>query len=298
MKKKLLFWIIIWCITLWFPLNSWYSEYENSNNYVPWEILVKYKTPSDSQKGWVHISSINTLSTLEKSLDDEDFEIKSSIPNSNIAVVSTKTWMDVEDAIKILENNPNIEYAEPNYIAYTFWINSNDPLTGNLWWLHNELPAWTYATFPGITKSYTYYNHNWEDIDWVKMRNTFSGSFSSSGPGKVIAVVDEWVNYNHEDLENQMRKDWNWYHWKDFIHNDYDPRPDNINDSHWTHVAWTIAAEMGNWIWIIWVNPNAKIMSLKALEWWTWSYGTIINAIEYAKEKGIKIINASLWWTW
>lgn len=297
MKKKWLIWIFSIILYTVFFLNSWYSEYENSNNYVPWEVLVKYKTQSNSQKGWIQISSINTLSTLEKTLEKDDFEIKSTISDSDIAIVSIKNGMSVEDTIEVLEKNPNIEHVEPNYIFHTFSIDT-DPLGNFLWWLNNN----------GLLHNYTdtwYYNdpleyHTvipWEDIDWIKMRNTFSGSFSQSSPGSVVAVVDEWVNYNHEDLKNQMRDDWDWHHWKDFVQNDNDPLPSST-DSHWTHVAWTIAAEMNNWKWIFWVNPNSKIMSIKVMENWAWTYDTIISWINYAITNDIKIINASFWWTW
>jgi subtilisin family serine protease len=85
----------------------------------------------------------------------------------------------------------------------------------------------------------------WEDIDWVKMRNTFSGSFSITGPGSVVWVTDEGVNYDHSDLADQMRNG-NTYHWRDFFAVDEDPKP-RPTDNHWTHVAWTIAAKVNNW---------------------------------------------------
>lgn len=36
----------------------------------------------------------------------------------------------VKDKIKMYQNNPNVEYAEPNYYFYAFWT-PNDPYFNN-----------------------------------------------------------------------------------------------------------------------------------------------------------------------
>jgi hypothetical protein len=48
----------------------------------------------------------------------------------NIALIEIKDEKSVEEVIKSLEQNPNVEYAEPNYIRYFFSnvcsVNSNE----------------------------------------------------------------------------------------------------------------------------------------------------------------------------
>ena len=98
---------------------------------------------------------------------------------------------------------------------------------------------------------------------------------------------------------------WNWdclfgwvsiacHHWYDFFHETDTPLSNT--DFHWTHVAWTIAAVKNNWIWIVWVNPFSKIISLKIWNGSTLSSIDEIRAINFATENNIKVINASLGW--
>ena len=268
-----------------FDLSTDFESYDDRPSYVPWEYIIKYNTSSNTRKGGNTISVESVESDLQSSLDDDqEFSVIDTIPNFNMAVVSIQWDQDAQDVIDALKRNDNIKYAQPNYIYYIESIDTNDPSVDLLWWLDNQWQIvndveWT----PG------------EDIDWVKAWNTFSSSLSSSGPGSVVWVIDMWINYNHEDLKDQMRTNWNWFHWYDFVHNDNDPMPGGI-DSHWTHVAGTIAAKINNWKWIVWVNPNVKIASLMAWEGGHLDTDDIISAIDYAIDNWIKIINASYWW--
>ena len=262
-----------------------YESYNDRPSYVPWEFIIKYKSPSNTRWTKSTISVEDVEAELQSSLDDDqELNVIDTIPNFNMAVVSVEWNQNTQDIIKALESNDNIEYAQPNYIYYVESIDTNDPWADFLRWLDNE-----WQEVNGVVWT------AWEDIDRVKMWNTFSGSLSSSGPGSVVWVIDMWINYNHEDLKDQMRTDWNWYHWYDFVHDDNDPMPQAI-DSHWTHVAGTIAAKMNNWKWMIWVNPNVKIASLMAWQGGSLWTNYIINALDYAIEHRIKILNASYWW--
>lgn len=75
--------------------------------------------------------------------------------------------------------NPDIEYAEPNYIVHAT-LTPNDPGFGNLWGLHN--------TGQGGGRSDA-------DIDAPEAWNISFGTSSA-----VIAVVDSGVAYDHPDL--------------------------------------------------------------------------------------------------
>ena len=243
-------------------LNDNFSNYINKPNYVPWEVIIKYKTDNNIKKS-------SQLKILEQDLSVQNLEIKDTIPDSNIAIVSIKDNKSVEETINELKQNDNLEYVQPNYYYYEMWINTDDPYTDKLRWLDN----------------------NGYGIERTKMWDVFSGYIPSFWTWNIIWVVDAWVNYNHEDLITQM---WEGI-WYDFINDDNDPMPSAI-DSHWTHVAWTIAAAGNNWKWIIWINPKAKIMSLKALENGGWNTYYVSNAIKYAADNWAKIVNTSLWW--
>lgn len=276
MKKIWFYWLLyilayslpVFCYWAWNrALDLWFLGNSGSRpDYIPWEVIVKYKTDSDN------IKNSSSLKILWQDLSAKNLEIKDTIPDLNIATISIKDDKSVEEIVDELKKTDNFEYVQPNYYYYEMWINTNDPYREDLWWLQND----------------------WNGISWAKMWDTFSGSILSNTTWNIVAVVDAWVNYNHEDLSSQMWE-WNTYHWYDFVNNDANPMPAAV-DAHWTHVAWTIAAAVNNWKWIVWVNPKAKIMSLKALENGWWTSTTVANAIITAANSWAKIINASLWW--
>ncbi|MGE0995225.1 S8 family peptidase, partial [Bacillus sp. GMa5/2] len=68
---------------------------------------------------------------------------------------------------------------------------------------------------------------------------------------------------------------------------------DGTGDSHGTHVAGTIAAAKNNTLGVAGVAPQVKVMSLKFLGTNGGTISNAIKAIEYAKNKGVKITNNS-----
>jgi hypothetical protein len=54
-------------------------------------------------------------------LESNGLEIKENLDDSlNFALIQINDDKSVDQAIKLLEKNPNVEYAEPNYIRYLF----------------------------------------------------------------------------------------------------------------------------------------------------------------------------------
>ena len=252
----------------------------DSLGYVPWEVIVKYK---DSNQIKSRSAKWNNLSLFSDDLQSKGLEVKESFDNlDNLSLVVIKDDKSVEDVVEMLNKDPNVEYAEPNYIRYLF---SN----------------WNYSTEPKFNKqrSLTY-------IDWDDAYDVYSWILKSADP-VLVWVIDNWVNYNHPDLSSSMRSPANWkckmkknnsveevecFHWYDFLHSTSTPLPNY--SSHGTHVAWIIAAGI-NWTWIVWVNPHAKIAALKVWNSETLTISAEIQAIDFAISNNIKIINASYW---
>ena len=91
-----------------------------------------------------------------------------------------------------LSKNPNVEYAEPNYL---FHLDSppNDPHFGVQWALHNtgqEYPVTTTETATGTAD---------RDVDGLE-------AFDSYIPGDspIVAVVDSGVHFQHFDLRDNI----------------------------------------------------------------------------------------------
>ncbi|MBI4849225.1 MAG: S8 family serine peptidase [Nitrospirae bacterium] len=182
---------------------------------------------------------------------------------------------------------PQIEYAEPNYIVHADAI-PDDVYFNNLWGLDN-------AGQTGGTVD--------ADIDAPEAWDFTTGSSSV-----VIAVVDTGVAYSHPDLSaniwtntgetscvDGIDNDGNGYiddcrGW-DFIGDDNDPAD---YAAHGTHVAGTIAATGNNALGITGVMWHAKIMPLRFLG--VGGSGTTadaVSAILYANAKGAHVINNS-----
>lgn len=115
-----------------------------------------------------------------------------------------------------------------------------------------------------------------------------------TGNGIIVAVIDSGVNYNHNDIVNNM---WDGSsegypkHGYDFVNEDNDPMDDH---SHGTHCAGTVSSYGTNG-YQCGIAKDAKIMALKVLgsdgrgytEW-------IINAMEFGVEHGAHVLSMSL----
>jgi hypothetical protein len=107
-----------------------------------------------------------------------------------------------------------------------------------------------------------------------------------------VGVVDTWVDPSHPDLIHAISTSIAGY---DFVNNDTDPMDDHM---HGTHVAWTIAAAVNGW-GVFGVHPYVEIVPLKICTktWYCPSYA-ITNALVYAADQWVEVLNMSLWWPW
>lgn len=189
--------------------------------------------------------------------------------------------------LNAFSNAPGVISVEPNY-RLSVDVVPDDPSFDQLWGMDNP---------------------NDHDIDAPEAWDLTTGSGDM-----VIGVIDTGVDYNHEDLaqniwvnpvecpagrgtcvEDGVDDDGNgyiddFYGW-DFINNDNDPMDDN---SHGTHVAGTIAAVGNNATGVVGVNWNAQIMALKFLGGSGSGYlSDAVEAIDYAtmmkRDYGINI---------
>jgi subtilisin family serine protease len=183
-----------------------------------------------------------------------------------------------------LETNPNIEYAEPNYIVELTTF-PNDLGFIFLWNLHNDAQRCGYEDV---------------DIDAPEAWDISTGSDSVT-----VAVIDSGIDYNHEDLtenvwintneipDNGIDDDDNGYvddvrgwNFSDNNNNPYD------NDGHGTHVSGIIGAVGNNTTGLTGVNWRVKIMPLQIFPGGTYS-NTVASAIHYANIMGARVSNNS-----
>lgn len=246
--------------------------------FVPGQVLVKFKKSTPP-------GLINNLHAAVKATVVTEFSF------AKLQLVRLKPGKSVTLAVQEYSRNPNVIYAEPDYIYSIDSITPNDTDYSKLWGLHN-----TGQTVNGGVGT------NDADIDAPQAWETTTGSDSV-----VVGILDSGVAWNHEDLAgnlwsnsdetaNGSDSDGNgkvddirgW----DFVDNDNDPYDLH---SHGTHVAGTVAAVGNNSTGVVGVSWNARIMPLRVLDsTGSGSTSNIIFGIQYAIQNGAHIINASL----
>ncbi|MBA2175331.1 peptidase S8 [Halobacillus locisalis] len=195
-----------------------------------------------------------------KSLSSKQLEkFDANVLEDNEAVVDSKVKVlkvgNVEAVVKALNNNPNVEYAEPNYLFE--------------------------ATFTPNDTYYSGYQYGPQNTDTPAAWDITQGSSSQE-----IAIIDSGVDYNHPDLNDKTILGY------DFVDNDYYPMDLN---SHGTHVAGTAAAETNNGTGVAGMAPNTKILAVRALNaQGNGSLNDIADAIRYSADVGAEVINLSL----
>lgn len=253
--------------------------------YKEGEILVKFKS------GIAASSSLRT----NQSMGARTIKKYSVVPN--LENVKLPEGMSVKDAVTRYMSDPNVEYAEPNYIRCAS-VTPFDPFFIN----HQQWALDNTGQYAGGTPG--------ADIDAASAWDITEGSNQVK-----IAVLDSGIDFNHPDLVSNMWtnpgescsdgvdhdgdgyindcRGWN------FVDNNNDPSDDI---GHGTHVAGVIGAATDNGMGMAGVMWHVKLMPLKIFNVNTTLTGNCstsalvsdeIAAIEYALDHGAKVINAS-----
>ena len=249
-------------------------------------ILVKFKPGITKDQRKALAKSVNgKFKDRNKDGLDDRF---SSIQGGRLALLELKGDKGTDlatQALKGLQGNPLIEYAEYNYKQY-LTVFPNDPRFDDLWGMHNT------GQTGGTADA---------DIDAPEAWDISTGS-----PDVIVGVIDTGVDYNHEDLAaniwsnpgeiagNGIDDDGNGFvddvHGINAITGSGDPMDDH---DHGTHCSGTIGGVGNNNIGVAGVSWQVKIIGLKFLD--SAGYGDTADAItciNYAvalKNSGVNI---------
>lgn len=240
---------------------------EGEPRYAPGEILIKYHEGAETER----------LHTATKA------RAVGSIGRGRWERLRLPPSMEVMEAVEHYRQQPEVQYAEPNYIARKA-KSPDDPqfLDGTQWALNtlNATRAWDETT----------------------------GSETV-----VVAVLDTGIAYNHPELTanlwrnpdetengqdddgNEIADDLYGAKFQDGIITG-DPMDDDTRDWHGTHVSGIIGAVGNNGNGIAGLNWRISLMGVKALhgpegEGWT---SDIVDGIDYAIDKEAHLLNMSL----
>jgi subtilisin family serine protease len=248
------------------------------------EVLLKFRE---------HVSREQRREITERFNDEIEDQIE-AVPG--LLAIDDLDDAKIEDVVAEYQALPEIEYAEENFAISLEHsgggkhLHAEDPRFSDQWALANEGQ-----------------NGGKAGADISAMQ---AWAITTGSDEVVVAVLDSGVDYNHEDLANNI-----WerpeqiqsfqdeelgvaddVHGYNAIDNSGDPFDQN---GHGTHCAGIIGAEGGNRIGIAGVNWKVKIMALKFMN--AGGFGTTkdaIEAINYAiarKRSGVnvRIISAS-----
>jgi hypothetical protein len=209
----------------------------------------------------------------------------------------------IEEVLQAYRSDPNVEYAELNYV-----VSVSSPAMDPALILRSSSLGWprgSAAENGPREPNDPLYSAQWS-LDKIDAAEAWD--ISTGGLPTIVAVVDSGVDYNHRDLRDNMwvnqaelaglagvDDDRNGYvddiYGYNFVYNNADPIDDH---GHGTHCAGIIAAGGNNGLDIAGICRNTKIMAVKFLG--SLGEGTTADAvlsIYYAVANGADIISCS-----
>ena len=197
--------------------------------YRPGELLIQFRQPARA-------------ASLETSGRGDGVRALRSLANGRIHHLRLPENLSVEEALAQYRSDPDIEFAEPNYLLTSQGV-PNDASFAYQWGLNNS--GQVVSGYVGTAGA---------DIDAVRAWDLVSGDETT-----IVAVVDTGCDLNHPDLSNMLwinsdeipgngiDDDGNGYvddiHGWDFVDDDNTPQDAT---GHGSHVAGTIGAQRGN----------------------------------------------------
>ena len=256
--------------------------------FVADEILVKFKPGVGEEK----IDEINSK---------HGAFVKYSSPYGKFIRIGIPPGKAVSEMVGIYSKNPDVEYAELNYIAYASGV-PNDEYYYFQWHLDDSM-KWTG----------TINDPNRELVDGSNPDGGVNGGGIniepawdiSTGAGVIVAVLDTGVAYEDYD-ESRGRGRWanaiyaqapdladtNFVQGYDFVNKDLHP---NDDEGHGTHVTGTIAQSTGNGKGTAGVAFDCSIMPVKVLNSvGSGTHADIADGIYFAANNGAQVISMSL----
>jgi subtilisin family serine protease len=259
------------CSQMWIGVHPVFSEEAITEQavinpeIVPGKVIVKYKQPVRNNS---RIRSISPLVTDDPTVKTLDLPIAE----------------DVWDKVDELNNDPNVEYAQP---VYVYRLELPDSSSDNI----ESQPSTNPSSISAAASNDPGYAQQW-GLSVIEATYAW-GQVSAEERDRVkIAVIDTGVNLSHPDLEASIDRVGGLVNGYDFVNNDTDPNDDH---GHGTHVAGIAAAITDNAVGVSGMAGGVKIMPVKVADAnGAGSTLTIASGIKWAVDHGASVINLSM----
>ncbi|WP_166245084.1 S8 family peptidase [Paenibacillus turpanensis] len=230
---------------------------------------VKKAMSKPYEAGGILVKMKEDVVVTQSLVSQEEVSTMSAESSLGLTYIKLKDPKKLEKMLERLNADPNVLYAEPNYVYQL-----ETPLAGA------ELPAQI-----AVAYNDPYVSNQW-GLSAIKAPQAMDLVSSSRLAGVTVAVVDTGVNLSHSDLQGSIVAGY------DFVNGDSNANDDN---GHGTHVAGIAAGIGNNGRGIAGVASGAKIMPIKVLN--ASGSGTsyaIVSGMRYAADRGADVLNLSL----
>lgn len=258
--------------------------------HIPNELIVQYRPGTSEQDKATARGRVGA--TFEEGLVGAQWRRDGK---GDLELVTIPPGIGIAAAVRRLEADVSIDFAEPNWIYYHNATSNDSYYTnGSLWGMYGDAtsPANQYGSQAGEA--------------WA------AGNTGSRAV--YVGVIDEGIQWTHEDLAANM---WtNPFDPIDGIDNDGNGLVDDVHgwdfdgknnstydgtqDDHGTHVAGTIGAGGGNNMGVAGVNWNVTIITVKFLGRRGGTTANAIKAVDYLTDlktrHGLNIVASNNSW--
>lgn len=239
-------------------LNSPHQAKAQNDDHVLGQVLVKFKDGT-------------AQNVIDAETKRQNGQAAGKIDKLNVIILKVPPKAE-EKVVNALSQNPNVEYAELDYLAYAVDFPQNLPndtyYAGNQWGLEN-----TGQTIVGQT------GKSDADIDAETAWKITTGNSIK------VAILDTGIDQNHPDLLYKIDLQ------QDFTGSG------SVNDyyGHGTHVSGIAAAKTNNNAGVAGTCPDCRLLNGKVLnDSGSGAYSWIANGIIWAADNNAKVINMSL----
>ena len=260
MKKIFVFSFLFLCISF---SNAFASSDKNSD-YRENEILVKFKKnffKTNLEKNLQEFSKTYNLSYKKE-------ENLCQKMNCYFLFRMENPIKPRDEFIEEISKDNLVKFSQPNYVFRSFGKRNNygisrDRFSKQEWWIYNNGKIGTSGSDIGAAGNWSKEQKSWTDV--------------------AIGIIDSGLNTAHTDIKRNIIAGY------DFVHSKKKKIQDK--DGHGSFIAGLIASEVNNKKGIAGLSRwnNLKIMPLK----FDFSTQEAVEAVSFAKSKGIRILNMS-----